>query len=59
VPVDLLGQAVEHLMHLHDLTVEPPGDERRLLEAGVLELADQLDAASQTWWGLGAFGCRS
>jgi hypothetical protein len=36
------------LRHLHDLAVGAPRDVRRLLEAGVLVLADQLDPVSES-----------
>jgi hypothetical protein len=47
VAVDPLGQLVEQLRELDHLTVRAPDDVRRLLEARVLVLADELDAVGK------------
>ena len=45
--VDLLGDEVEETRHLNGLAVGAAGDVGRLLEAGLLVLADQLDSRGE------------
>jgi hypothetical protein len=60
--VDLLGDCVQKAGELDDLPVGSAGDERRLLEAGVLVAPDQLRSLDEAWrlllnrLGLRAFG---
>jgi hypothetical protein len=45
--VDRLCQAIQDLGQLDDLPVRAARDEGRVLEAGVLELAGELDAVRE------------